>query len=1081
MATRFCIFQIAMKASKPTYNELKAYTQELEDKLSKTQDQRTQSLKEIWQQLPFCLLYIAYTGEVITSNTLFLDTFHFENSKLPGHIRNLLPNYTIPGTIAAHNSSKKQHLNLVDGNNKKRTVSVLHVLLKSEKKILLVIEDLTKEKYGTTSIQNQQNTIQQLTESNQALANQVNTLHQEIARLQEQFHILDENLPGVVYLCLNDEQFTMLHINEKIKEITGVSKNAFLNKEIDFTTLIHPDDKHIIETINSAVQFKKPFYLLYRLRNTNGEWVWVEEFGSGVFQDGKLSHLEGFILKIDERKHYTLKLKKKNRAIQDLNLRFEKQNIKLQNLNEELEASESRYKSLVQQIDYGMMVLQQGKVVFCNTAAEQIMLADKSNKLQKIPIENLFPNATVERLNETSKTKKCIKYHLTTLKNLQGKSKKIQLSATPIDFYNEESTLLTFHDVTSEIETRQKLKENELRYRQVFQAAGSGMAIFNPKQGFLMVNDKFVEITGYTQQDIKNEIRWEDILPNEVQEQIEARLVWATKLKDHHLISQEVRIRTKSNGLKTAFLQISMLPETNEFIASIVDLTHQYKAWEQVRKLQRAIEQSPTAIVVTNKAGRIEYVNPKFEQLTGYPLAECVGKKPNVLKASVLERSYYNDIKLAIKRGNEWRGEVLDKRKDGSSFWVDLSISPVLDENQQIQNIILIEEDISKRKALEEKLWSAKNRAEESDKLKSTFLANMSHEIRTPMNGILGFAQLLRQPNLTEDKIREYVAIIDGRGKHLLRVIQDIIDISKIESQQVKLHMHPFSLNTLMEDLYQYFNEEAKEKGLQLIVDKGLKVPKDNIMSDNYKIQQVLTNLIHNAIKYTEQGVIQVGYKIQGNKQVLFYVSDTGVGIPHDQQQVIFERFRQADNTYTRTHGGTGLGLSICQGLITLLGGKIWVESTPEKGSIFKFTIPWHAAGMKDSFADVKNKSIPNWQDKTILIVEDDPASMELISTALAKTQAHLAKAVTGYQAIEQATKHQPDIILMDIQLPEMDGLIATKRIKKLLPHTPIIAQTAHAFANDKQMALKQGCTDYISKPLNIDKLIQLLRKYLGE
>lgn len=1080
MAARFCIFPLAMKESQLTYSELKAYTQELESKLSAKQDQQIQTLEEIWQQLPFCLLHITYSGKIIRSNTLFLDTFNFSKANIPGHIHKLLPEYSFPGNMAHDNSNKEQPQVLIDGNNTERVVSVHHVQLRNEKKFLLAIKDLTEKEELKTSLNNQQKTVRQLTDHNHDLANQINTLHQEIERLQEQFHILDKNLPGVVYLCLNDKHYTMLHINEKIEEITGIPAKAFLNKKIAFSSLIHPDDQHIVKTIDTAVELRKPFYLLYRLKHTNGDWVWAEEYGTGVFKNNQLTHLEGFITKVDERKHYTLKLKKKNKAIQELNLKLENQNITLQNLNEKLETSEWRYKSLVEQIDYGIMVLQESMVIFCNTAALQILTPYKDDELQGLSVKNIFPKHTIELLQNASGTKKSLNYHLTTLTNFKGKPKKVQLSATPIDFYNESSMLLTFHDVTSEIETRQKLKESELRYRQVFHATGSGMAIYKTDQGFLMVNDKFLETTGYTQNEVLQKLDWTNLLPVEVQQELERRVKWAFKTNERHLISREVRIRTKSKALKNTFLQISILPETNEFIASIVDLTHQYKAWEQVQKLERAIEQSPTAIIVTNRAGRIEYVNPKYEQLTGYALADCMAKKPNVLKATFLERSHYNEIKLAIKRGNEWRGEVLDKKKDGTSFWIDLSISPVLDENQEIQNIILIEEDISQRKTLEEELRSAKNKAEESDKLKSAFLANMSHEIRTPMNGILGFTQLLNQPNLPEEKIKEYVGIIDGRGKHLLRVIQDIIDISKIESQQVTINMHPFSLNSLMKELFLYFEEETKRKGLHLVFDNGLKEGKDKIISDNYKLQQVLTNLIFNALKYTENGVIQVGYRPQENRQLLFYVSDTGIGIPKDQQTIIFERFRQADNSYTRTHGGTGLGLSICKGLIAMLGGRIWVESSPQKGATFKFTIPWHATEIPQKPLESRNNKLPDWHDKIILIVEDDPASMELISTALAETHAQTIEAVNGYQAIERATQHHPNVILMDIQLPGMDGLVATKRIRKLLPHTPIIAQTAHAFANDKQKALQQGCTDYISKPLKMDKLLQLLKKYLG-
>lgn len=1061
-----------MKELQPTYEELIAYTHELEAKLKSVHQQPFTAGDTFLHQLPISLLHISGKGQILAANSQFLQTFSYLNTQLPGKIDELIPAYTQWVSVEKSDRPTSSHLWLIDGKKKQRKVHLHYVhSTNNEKEFTLLIEDRSRENELEEQLTKQENTLQDLIQHNQHLSARINKQQREIDKLQEQFTILDKNLPGVVYLCLHDKHFTMLHMNEKIEEITGVPNTAFLKQEKTFKELIHPSDMHITETINQAVSQNKPFYLLYRLKHTNGSWVWVEEYGTGVFEQGKLSHLEGFILKIDSRKRYALKLKKKNMAIQDL--------------YKELEESEAMYKTLVDQIDYGIMVQQNKKIVFSNAAACQILEVESMETLLQSPLNKIFPRSESHMRSYNNLIKKTTNFSAeaqrTPLTTFKGSQKLLEISSSKILFKQKPAKLITFRDVSQEVENRQKIRENELRYSQVFHAAGSGMAIFSQKQKFLMVNDKFIEITGYTREEILNQMTWTDFFPVEVHEEIQNNVKQSLRSSKNQLFSRGVRIRTKRNGLKNAFLQISILPETNEFISSIIDLSHQYKAWEQVRKLQRAIEQSPTAIIVTNKVGRIEYVNPKYEQITGYRFSESVGKKPNVLKASILERHQYDAIKQAITQGREWRGEVLDQRKEGTAFWVDLSISPVLDENQQIQNIILIEEDISSRKKMEKELVTAKNKAEESDKLKSAFLANMSHEIRTPMNGILGFAQLLQLPDLTEEKIREYVGIINSRGKHLLRIIQDIIDISKIESQQVKPNIQSFSLNTLMDDMYVYFKKETEGKELHLLVDYGLKQGEDIIMSDTYKLQQILSNLIHNAIKYTREGLIQVGYKPRGNSELVFYVRDTGIGIPAEQQKLIFERFRQADNSYTREHGGTGLGLAICKGLVTLLGGTIKVSSELGEGSTFSFTIPWHPASAWTTNETIPTTSTPDWQGKTILIVEDDPTSMELITATLTKTNAILLKARDGYQAIELAAQHQPHLILMDIQLPELDGLTATSRIRKFLPHAPIIAQTAHAFANDKTKALKHGCTDFISKPLKINKLIAILMKYLGE
>ncbi len=382
-------------------------------------------------------------------------------------------------------------------------------------------------------------------------------------------------------------------------------------------------------------------------------------------------------------------------------------------------------------------------------------------------------------------------------------------------------------------------------------------------------------------------------------------------------------------------------------------------------------------------------------------------------------------------------------------------------------------------------LKKAIQKAEESDRLKSAFLANMSHEIRTPMNGILGFTGLLQQDNLTKEEKAKYIEIINNSGNQLLTIISDIIDISKIEAGQVNLTIEDENINKLLDKLESQFKVELvnkRKRNIQLIMKKGLEDSECTIKVDGVRLNQVLMNLIGNAIKFTNEGVIEFGYRVHEKHRLLFYVEDTGSGVSLTDQKIIFERFMQAENTTKKNIGGTGLGLSISKGLITLMGGKIWMDSVPGRGSTFFFTIPFKQAEHKEGNNILSMRKTPNydWADKTILVVDDMDVVYYYVSEILKETRARLIHVKTGLDAIEAAlSNNNIDIILMDIQLPDVDGLEVTRKIKSKRD-IPVIAQTAYAMPDDREKALAAGCDDYIAKPLNKKELLQLIDKNLS-
>lgn len=393
-------------------------------------------------------------------------------------------------------------------------------------------------------------------------------------------------------------------------------------------------------------------------------------------------------------------------------------------------------------------------------------------------------------------------------------------------------------------------------------------------------------------------------------------------------------------------------------------------------------------------------------------------------------------------------------------------------------------EELAERRKIEEELFKSKEKAEESDRLKSAFLANMSHEIRTPMNGIIGFSEMLVDSGLNEELRNKYARIVVDSGQQLLSIVNDILDISRIEAERVEVVKEIVNINQLLDELYDFFKVKTSKKGLDLFTVKGASDSECNIYTDRLKLRQVLNNLLSNAIKFTRSGYVKFGYTIKEN-QMNFFVEDTGIGINKNIQPKIFERFRQVELDLTRQYGGTGLGLSISEKLLDLLGGKIWVESEPGKGSVFQFHLPYsnlQAAVVKEKTegqkTGEKNISIIG---ATILVVDDEEINSLFIGEILKKTGASILYATNGKLAIEMCEEHHEiDIVLMDIKMPVLNGYEATIEIKKMRPEIPVIAQTAYALSGDREKAISAGCDDYISKPVKQQVLLEKLDKYIG-
>jgi len=518
------------------------------------------------------------------------------------------------------------------------------------------------------------------------------------------------------------------------------------------------------------------------------------------------------------------------------------------------------------------------------------------------------------------------------------------------------------------------------------------------------------------------------------------------------------------------------------------DITERKKAEEkafkscenQLQKLSAAIEQSPAVVIITDPMGDIEYVNPMFTQLTGYSTEEVRGENSRILQSGLTPKALYQDLWQTILSGGIWRGEFQNKKKNGELFWEAAVISAILNEGV-VKNFVAVKEDITEQKQYLNELIAAKENAEESDRLKSAFLANISHEIRTPMNGILGFSELLKEPHLSGEKQTMYIELIQQSGQRMLNLINDLIDISRIEAGETTLQISETPVNKLLRDINIFFKPEADKKGLGLSCSTGLPDDESIIQTDNSKLNQILINLVQNALKFTRSGDIDVGY-FRKDSMLEFYVIDSGIGIPVDMKEKIFERFRQVDNSLTRHHEGSGLGLSISKAYVTMLGGTIRVESVERRGSAFYFTLPYNPPSISniEPHSPVTEEHTASAPDVTILIADDDMVSGLVLKMFLKSENITILSAVNGKEAVELVEKHHEiNLVLMDIKMPVMNGLEATRLIKQLRPELPVITQTAFTSNEEKEKAERAGCDRVILKPINKKELLALISELL--
>jgi PAS domain S-box-containing protein len=810
------------------------------------------------------------------------------------------------------------------------------------------------------------------------------------------------------------------------------------------------------------------------------------------------------------------------------------------------------------------------------------------------------------------------------------------------------SILLNSRNIDERKKIEEALRLSENQYRLLFENMTQGFALHeiisdeNDKPydyRYLSINPAFEKLTGLKAQDLIGKTILE-VMPN-------TEKYWIDNYGKVAQTREPIRYENYAKELGKYYDVSAFCPQKDFFAVVFSDITERKKAEEKVLKLTKGIDQSPATVVITDIDGNIEFVNPRFTEVTGFTAQEAMGQNPRVLKSDYQTKEFYKDLWDTIKSGNDWRGELCNKKKSGELYWESASISPIKNEFGEIVNFIAVKEDITDRKnailALEQnnrlintmldnlpvgifmvdalngkpiianeyakkllgkgivkdastetlsevyqafkvgtnqfyptsempivkgirgipshiddmevlqpdgrkillevfgcpvfnsqgQIWAslvgflditerkrteitlrenqlvlkekneeylalneeltesnerinrintdlvlARQKAEESDQLKSAFLANMSHEIRTPMNAIIGFSEMLLNPRIPSEKKDFFAHILNSACHQLLNIVEDIIDISKIETGQMDIHIGKSNINQIVNRIQQIYYPQTSENGVDILAKCQLNDDMAEINTDSTKLSQILTNLVSNAVKFTEKGAIEIGYVVKA-EVIEFYVKDSGVGIASEHFELIFERFRQVDLGDTRKYGGTGLGLPICKAFIEMLGGRIWLESELGKGSIFKFTLPYKPVNEVSDYKKSKKKTF-DFSGKTILIAEDQDTNYLYISEIIAETGASILKATNGQEAVDLYLENPAiDIILMDIKMPIINGIEATKMIRGFNRDLPIIALTAYAMSGDKEKCMEAGCNAYISKPIIKDDLLSVIDRYI--
>lgn len=857
----------------------------------------------------------------------------------------------------------------------------------------------------------------------------------------------------------------IIDCNDRTLEMYGFTKEELLNGHIsDLSANIEPyTEKRAQELIQKTIN-GKPQTFEWLARKKSNELFWVEV-------RLQLAEIAG-----------------KKRVIATVRDISDKKKVQ-----KELIESEQRFLRVIHFAKDAIGILDSTfKFVECNDAAAQMHGFRSRTELlaQSLHPSMLSPDLQPDGQNSFEKANRMINVALEQGSNrfewlhkrLDGKTFWAEVTLTPIFFREQQMVYAVWRDITEQKQKQQRIEnlsqiiENSLNEIYVFKA---------DDLRFIEANNAALDNLGYAKEelleltplDIKPHLSAKDFkeIINSLIDDKASKVVFESshRRKDGTEYPVEVQLQRIKFG------------EYDAFVATMVDITQrkadQQKLIQREQEFREIYNSTQEAILIFDAHNiSIADCNDRAVEMYGYQ------SKEELLACSIYDlganiEPYTNDkvgywTQKAITEGPQ-RFDWLAKKKNGEVFWVEVSLKRTIIGG--MERDLTVVRDISERKKYEEELIKAKEKAEESDRLKSSFLANLSHEIRTPMNAIMGFTDLMKQP-VSEDKTKEYIDIIQKSGQRLLDIISDTIEIAKLDTGIIKPNPEVFDVNLLMKDIYLEMKLRTKSnKDLEIILlNNNLESPV-NIYTDKVKLQQILTNLIVNGIKYTPRGAVAFSYEITGNR-IAFKVQDTGIGIEKKHRELIFKRFYRVENPLTIKAGGIGLGLAITKAYTELLGGNIEIQSEIGKGTTVTVSIPYHTAEPStDIFISSPDEKIKGKQE-LILVAEDDEYNFLFINEILKQSEYRCMRAANGQEAVDIVRKNEDvKLVLMDIKMPVKDGYKAFAEIKEFKPDIPIIAQTAYALGEDKNKILRYGFDGYLSKPIRKQELLTLVQKKL--
>jgi two-component system sensor histidine kinase/response regulator len=684
--------------------------------------------------------------------------------------------------------------------------------------------------------------------------------------------------------------------------------------------------------------------------------------------------------------------------------------------------------------------------------------------------------------------------HLETVRlRKDGQLLDISLTISPIK--DTGGRIIGLSSIVRDI-TRQKQAEAELRkLSQAVQQSPATVVITDAQGTIEYVNPKFTQVTGYSFAEAMGQnpriLKSGEKTPEEYKE------LWDTITSGREWRGQ-FHNKKKNGELYWESASISPLKDADgvitHFVAVKEDITAMKEAQDEVAKLSLVASRTDNAVIITDKEGLIEWVNDGFTRMTGYTFPEVIGKRPGAfLQGPLSDPETIRRIRACLRGKEPFVEEIINYNKQGQPFWVSMDITPVYDDRGELAKFISIERDVTQRKETEEALRQAKEAADAANRAKSEFLASMSHEIRTPMNAIIGMAELLEETPLNQEQ-RKFVDVFHSAGENLLNIINDILDLSKVEAGQITLENIDFDLGELVEKVSEVMALRAHEKNIELACRLMPEVP-IFLVGDPGRLRQVLTNLLGNAIKFTERGEVFLEVGLPGPDQapdaesaeitLLFSIKDTGIGIPPDKMDFIFEKFTQADNSTARRYGGTGLGLAISKQLVELMGGRIKAESQPGQGSTFSFTLPLAKQQVPKEAPTVP---VSDLRGLKILIVDDNATNRLILREVLTSWEAVVTEAADGELGLAQLKRARDagapyQLVLLDYRMPGMNGFEVAEAIKQdpTLVSTTLMMLTSDTRGGDFATARKLGLEAYLVKPVKRADLREAINLALSQ